>query len=242
MHEGEDRFLEALVADVDDDVLRGVYADWLEERGDPRAAWLRGEVELHGLLTAVPEDGDAEPSPPDEAAVLRVRRRLAEVEDLDVGWLSTVTRLPIENCDLWSRMARLQFRCPGKWDALQPTVTDGVRFCGVCRRQVFFCPTREAAQLHARAGNRVAVSPDVEREPGDLDDVEMMLGEMAEANEEFDPDAARPLARVFRAVQRVLMQETLPGEDGAIDDGAIEDEAIEDDDSDVVPVDGPPDA
>jgi uncharacterized protein (TIGR02996 family) len=40
-------FLRALLASPEDDNLRLVYADWLEERGDPRAAFLRLEVRLH---------------------------------------------------------------------------------------------------------------------------------------------------------------------------------------------------
>lgn len=34
-------FLQAIAADPGDDVARLAYADWLEERGDPRAAWVR---------------------------------------------------------------------------------------------------------------------------------------------------------------------------------------------------------
>src|SRR5262249_44717851 len=39
----EAAFLDALRADPLDDVTRQVYADWLEERGDERAALLRAE-------------------------------------------------------------------------------------------------------------------------------------------------------------------------------------------------------
>ena len=40
----EAAFVEALTRDTLDDVTRGLYADWLEERGDPRAAYLRAET------------------------------------------------------------------------------------------------------------------------------------------------------------------------------------------------------
>ncbi|MGL4551008.1 MAG: ribosomal protein L7/L12 [Gemmataceae bacterium] len=40
----DDTFLDALAADPLDDVTRAVYADWLEERGDPRAEYLRAEL------------------------------------------------------------------------------------------------------------------------------------------------------------------------------------------------------
>ncbi len=42
----EAAFLDALAADPLDGVTRRVYADWLEERGDPRAEYLRREIEL----------------------------------------------------------------------------------------------------------------------------------------------------------------------------------------------------
>ena len=45
MHE-ERGFLYALREHPEDDVTRLVYADWLEERDDPRAVYLRGEVAL----------------------------------------------------------------------------------------------------------------------------------------------------------------------------------------------------
>src|SRR4051794_23581086 len=37
----ESAFLAALRANPDDDAARLVFADWLDERGDPRAAWVR---------------------------------------------------------------------------------------------------------------------------------------------------------------------------------------------------------
>jgi uncharacterized protein (TIGR02996 family) len=39
-------FIDAIAEDPDDDTARLVYADWLDERGDPRAEYLRLEVEL----------------------------------------------------------------------------------------------------------------------------------------------------------------------------------------------------
>ncbi len=46
MHE-DFPFLRAIFSQPDDDVLRLVYADWLDERGDPRAEYLRLLVERH---------------------------------------------------------------------------------------------------------------------------------------------------------------------------------------------------
>jgi uncharacterized protein (TIGR02996 family) len=40
------QFLQAILDDPDDDALRLVYADWLEEQGDPRAEFIRAQCEL----------------------------------------------------------------------------------------------------------------------------------------------------------------------------------------------------
>jgi uncharacterized protein (TIGR02996 family) len=45
-------FLRALFQQPGDDDLRLVYADWLEDRDDPRAGYLRLEVEMHRLAPA----------------------------------------------------------------------------------------------------------------------------------------------------------------------------------------------
>src|SRR5947208_16752710 len=42
-------FLAAIVDDPDDDSLRLIYADWLEEQGDPRGEFIRVQCELARL-------------------------------------------------------------------------------------------------------------------------------------------------------------------------------------------------
>jgi uncharacterized protein (TIGR02996 family) len=42
-------FLEAICANPDDDVPRLIFADWLEERGDPRGEFIRWRTN-HGNL------------------------------------------------------------------------------------------------------------------------------------------------------------------------------------------------
>src|SRR5947199_1700743 len=37
----DEGYIQAILADPEDDALRLVYADWLEERGDPRGEYLR---------------------------------------------------------------------------------------------------------------------------------------------------------------------------------------------------------
>jgi uncharacterized protein (TIGR02996 family) len=250
----ESGFLAALARDPDDDGLRAVYADWLEERGDARAEWVRLEAglacglrELRTAELAVRQAVDEQLEAPERALVdelaakeerrghcdrrvAALREALAEVGPVDPPWVAAVARLPIENCDVWSRLVRLRYRCPDRWEALEPTVTEGVRTCRACRRYVFFCADLEAAVTHARAGNRVAVAPQVPRRPGDLDAVEMLLGEMeASAGwpEGLDRAAVRPFAHVFRALQRAfspsegpeIPEETPVGHDSPQDDG-----------------------
>ena len=48
-------FMRAIQADPADDTARLVYADWLEERGDVRAEYLRAELELARLPADAPE-------------------------------------------------------------------------------------------------------------------------------------------------------------------------------------------
>jgi uncharacterized protein (TIGR02996 family) len=50
----EKAFLRAIRAHPDDDGPRLVYADWLDERGDPRGEFIRVQCELAGLPAADP--------------------------------------------------------------------------------------------------------------------------------------------------------------------------------------------
>jgi uncharacterized protein (TIGR02996 family) len=50
----EDAFLQEIAANPADDAPRLVYADWLEERDDPRGRYLRAEVELARLAEGDP--------------------------------------------------------------------------------------------------------------------------------------------------------------------------------------------
>jgi uncharacterized protein (TIGR02996 family) len=72
----EEAFLAAIKAEPTDRTLRLVYADWLEERGDSRAEYLRLEARAAGLT----------PSHDDSPAV---RRRMVELRaHLPPAWLS----------------------------------------------------------------------------------------------------------------------------------------------------------
>jgi uncharacterized protein (TIGR02996 family) len=58
-----DPFLDAVLAEPEDDAVRLIYADWLEERGDPRGPFVRAQVRLAGL----PEDDPARPDLDEQA-------------------------------------------------------------------------------------------------------------------------------------------------------------------------------
>jgi uncharacterized protein (TIGR02996 family) len=64
-----DGFLRAILDEPDDDVHRLVYADWLDERGDPRGEFIRAQVEAAAL-----PPGDAR-RPALEARALELLRR-----------------------------------------------------------------------------------------------------------------------------------------------------------------------
>ena len=50
----DDAFLEAIIDSPEDDGLRLIYADWLEEQGDPRGEFVRVQVELARLTEQDP--------------------------------------------------------------------------------------------------------------------------------------------------------------------------------------------
>jgi uncharacterized protein (TIGR02996 family) len=78
-------FIRAIVTNPDDDTTRLVYADWLDERGDPRGALLRAELEW-----ARPwRDGNC---PPDPKALRK------QAKKIDPLWALRVARPPLGVC------------------------------------------------------------------------------------------------------------------------------------------------
>jgi uncharacterized protein (TIGR02996 family) len=151
----EDGFLRAILADPADDAALLVYADWLEEQGDPtavsKAEFLRLTVDLAGAPTGT--------------GSTKVRRkRLGELAaSLDTDWLAVVSRLPVENCltkrtegEVRSQATVLQFVCDRRWEDLQPT-DEGVRFCTGCGQSVYYCDTIVTARQHAEQGHCIAI-------------------------------------------------------------------------------------
>src|SRR5262245_44337117 len=107
-------FIVAILSRPDDENLRLVYADWLEERGEPRAEFLRRESELTGVRREVERlhretylqgFGENWMATHQRLADLQeseraLQQRLAELRPpLTPGWLNWIDRTRIENCE-----------------------------------------------------------------------------------------------------------------------------------------------
>lgn len=148
----EKPFLRQLMADPDDLETRLVYADWLDERGDcDRAEFLRLECDLIRLE-------------PTDLRYLKLNERYQELHSrLDPRWLAMLDRTPIDNCRMQS-----EFRCPRRWEYLQPGSNPRVRWCETCSKEVYHCRTIEQARELAQQGHCLAIDSRLTREPGDL--------------------------------------------------------------------------
>jgi uncharacterized protein (TIGR02996 family) len=152
MTEDDRGFLRAILTDPDDPTHRLVYADWLEERGDPRGEFLRLELQIAAL-------------PAEDKKRAPLAKRLDELRGtVDPNWLALLDRPKIENCSL-----HFAFRCPKKWEKLKLTDDQTVRYCTTCKKQVHYCDSVNEAYTHATLGHCVAVDTRVPRTPGDLD-------------------------------------------------------------------------
>ncbi|MDB5306994.1 MAG: hypothetical protein JWO38_1196 [Gemmataceae bacterium] len=145
-------FLRSIIDRPEDITTWLVYADWLADRDDPRAEYLRLQAEL-----------GREPanSPELERLEARVRELCAT---LDPVWIAIVDRPKIENCP-----STFAFRCPQKWEQLTPTRDETVRYCDRCREEVLYCRSLAEARQFADEGYCVAISRAIPRTPGDFD-------------------------------------------------------------------------
>jgi uncharacterized protein (TIGR02996 family) len=162
---------EKLLADIaaGDDASRIVYADWLEENGDiRRAEFLRCQEQLRTLQS---EDVDT------RMTFVEQSRRLRQLATLvDLEWRMRVARAPVEGCKVH---VRFEFQCPKQWSDLVETESPDVRFCDLCRQQVFYCTTIPEARQHAWRGRCVAVDIANERTKHDLERPPPMVGMIA---------------------------------------------------------------
>lgn len=77
------------------------------------------------------------------------------------GWLWIIKRNDrLLNCgqaSTWPLGVRFRYQCPNHWETLSPTPEAAVRYCGDCRRNVYFCESVESVERHASEGHCIAV-------------------------------------------------------------------------------------
>jgi uncharacterized protein (TIGR02996 family) len=144
MHD-EDCFLAVIRTTPADDTTRLVYADWLDEHDDPicktKAAFIRLEIRM------------AEAPEQNLNRVQMVRELETLAEQIDPGWLATVSHPKLDACRM-----QFEFECPARWDRLKPTDDPKTRFCDTCKKNVHYCDTLQEAQAHAANGHCVALT------------------------------------------------------------------------------------
>lgn len=167
MSDEEQSFMTAIAADVDNDMLRLIYADWLEERGDHRCEYLRMMCQLMAMpwgrtpqrdqLEAIVDDfhryGDLEWS-------LQVARRINVI-------LHTVVE-PLHLMDLIAEVRQLTGM--GIFNAVDLVrgMPNTGRFRSDPRRVVQATSHQQAQQILARlssAGARVTLVPATSIQP-----------------------------------------------------------------------------
>jgi uncharacterized protein (TIGR02996 family) len=175
-------FIRAILDHPDELTTWLAYADWLDDRGDPRSEFLR--------LTAERRTSS------DEDRTAAIDARLEELRaQLDPNWMLVFETAALANC----RGAGWAFRCPLNWNQLAPTDTPDIRICHTCKSPVFFCHTIEEARQFASSGQCVALSSRISAEqqaelaPPIEDEVEFM-GLMMDPAEESDLQPPEPPA------------------------------------------------
>ena len=165
-------FLAAIAAAPADDVLRLVYADWLDEQGDDESTRKAKFLRLQDAIGAG--------TPTDQ----KVRQLKKLAGRLTASWLAVVSRPEIENCPTAEdrQLGRLSpefaYECPKQWADLKATDRPTVRSCDACQQNVYFCESVVEARDHAEQGHCVAVNIPVRRSPGDLAIQYMTMGMM----------------------------------------------------------------
>lgn len=148
----EDRaFLRAILNNPADISLWLIYADWLDEFDDPRAEYLRLELQRELLPETDPQRQS-------------IRERLEQLyPTLDPNWIAIFDRPAIENCS-----SEFNYRCPRLWELLQATDRADVRLCGTCQQAVQFCHDLDTARELIKLGQCVAVRSGLPRTLTDL--------------------------------------------------------------------------
>jgi len=136
----EESFLTAIEADPDNQVVRGMYADWLDEQDRPGGVYLRAELAWYAeyLSPRLNKPGRNAPLPTE---------LIAASEGLPESWILRVTRSPVDFCPKQG----YQTRCGQAWPR--------DRVCQECGRNIHLALRVDDALLHLRMGRVVALAP-----------------------------------------------------------------------------------
>jgi uncharacterized protein (TIGR02996 family) len=141
----EQAFLQAILDNPDDDAPRLMYADWLEERDDPRGEYIRLTVAVEGMQQQLPaEDQRTRLRQLREIGRLTVQLKVLQPR-MPLEWLAKLNRGRIGRCGLVGLRIDDKYSraCPTVWQRLQETDTPCLRRCGVCTRKVRLCRSVE---------------------------------------------------------------------------------------------------
>jgi uncharacterized protein (TIGR02996 family) len=123
-----------------EEASRLVYADWLDDRADPRAALVRE------LESGAAPDLD----------------QLARLIPTNVRWRARVLQSAIEGCNV-------KTGCPGHWGAVEQRAGRAdLRTCRTCTKLVLYAVDPQQAKEHLQLGGTVVIDALALRWPGDL--------------------------------------------------------------------------
>lgn len=140
MCDDERAFLQGIIEHPEDEAIRLIYADWLEEhQRDAQAEWLRWESKLQSQIQSGADT---------QETIQEIQTRNRHINPY---WLSLVSRGRIEHC------RRFDGSCPNVWQKIpltlheEPEEANGEIFreCQTCGRRVYFAMVQ--AELEARA-------------------------------------------------------------------------------------------
>ncbi len=63
--------------------------------------------------------------------------------------------------ELWNCENAFEFKCPRKWESLTHTESPNIRYCEVCRENVYFCETPLEFVRQGNLGRCVAIHQEV---------------------------------------------------------------------------------
>ena len=76
---------------------------------------------------------------------------ITAVIELDTSLKTNMSdKLTIRNC-------KFAYRCSAKWDNLQETDDDDIRFCNDCQKEVFFCDSDDTLITFVKLNRCVAI-------------------------------------------------------------------------------------